>query len=279
MLPNGLRSITFGDFRFYPQENALFQNGKSISLTPKMADTLVVLLENPGRIVNKNDLLQAVWPDSFVEEGNLTVTIRQLRKALGDDARDSRYIETVPKRGYRFISEVTEVNAKGAETISEQPISAKSPIRPSSVKRVALAIAAIAIISLFTVLILKRLNAALVQSEFPVLVNSFNTEKVSASGRTLLASISQDGKMVVYTNEVSDKTGVWVRQINSDGNNVEVVPAADFVYGGVAMSPDDNFIYFARRPTEVAGPFDIYRLSILGGTAKKIASQTEGRYR
>src|SRR5688572_7698023 len=74
-----------------------------------MFDLLLVLVQNPGRVLGKEFLLQSVWPDSFVEEGNITFNVRQLRKALDDDAQAPSYIETVPRRGYRFVAEVEEI--------------------------------------------------------------------------------------------------------------------------------------------------------------------------
>ncbi|HEX5736786.1 MAG TPA: winged helix-turn-helix domain-containing protein [Blastocatellia bacterium] len=72
----------------------------------KVFDTLLILVENKVRIVTKGELMTRLWPDSFVEETNLTFNIKQLRKSLGDDARNPSYIETVPRRGYRFIADM-----------------------------------------------------------------------------------------------------------------------------------------------------------------------------
>src|SRR5262249_21667293 len=73
---------------------------------PKVFETLLALVENHGRIVLKEELMKRLWPDTFVEESNLTFNIQQLRKSLGDNAREPLYIETIPRRGYRFIAEV-----------------------------------------------------------------------------------------------------------------------------------------------------------------------------
>lgn len=96
----------FGTFRLNPAERLLIQGGRPISLTPKAIDTLVVLVERHGHLVTKNDLFQAVWPDTFVEENNLAQHISALRRALGEGP-DGPFIETVPKRGYRFVGSVT----------------------------------------------------------------------------------------------------------------------------------------------------------------------------
>jgi len=99
----------FGDFVVDVDERVILLEGKPLPMTPKMFDTLLILVENSGRIVKKEELMTRLWPDTFVEESNLTYTIVQLRKTLGDDARHPRYIETIPKRGYRFIVDVEEV--------------------------------------------------------------------------------------------------------------------------------------------------------------------------
>ena len=85
----------------------LRRDGEPVPLTPKAFDVLVALLEKPGQLITKEELLQKVWPDTFVEESNLAYNIFALRKALGDSAENSRYIETVPKKGYRFRASVT----------------------------------------------------------------------------------------------------------------------------------------------------------------------------
>jgi len=82
----------------------LLKDGVTVKLTPKAFETLLVLVQHGVQVVEKDQLLKEVWPDSFVEEGSLSRNIHELRKALGDDSSEPRYIETIPKRGYRFIA-------------------------------------------------------------------------------------------------------------------------------------------------------------------------------
>src|SRR5246500_6019628 len=96
----------FGPFRLDPAEQKLRRGNEVVVLTPKAFDTLVLLVRNSGHLLEKDELIRALWPGSFVEEGNLTNNISLLRKALGDD---SPYIETVPKRGYRFVGAVHQL--------------------------------------------------------------------------------------------------------------------------------------------------------------------------
>ena len=105
MKPPGTAAYEFGPFRMDPAERLLRLGPDVVPLPPKAVDTLLVLLENAGHAVEKTALINRVWPDTFVEEGALTQNISLLRKALNETPQD-RYIETIPKRGYRFIAPV-----------------------------------------------------------------------------------------------------------------------------------------------------------------------------
>src|SRR5687767_3687834 len=99
----------FGEFTVDADQKVLLRHGKPLLLAPKVLETLLTLVQSGGRIIEKEELMKRLWPDTFVEESNLTYCIVQLRKTLGDEARHPRYIETIPKRGYRFIVDVEEV--------------------------------------------------------------------------------------------------------------------------------------------------------------------------
>ena len=110
----------FGPFLIDVGERTLRRDGEPVPLTPKAFDVLVALLEKPGQLISKDELLQTVWPGTFVEESNLAYNIFALRKALGDTAENSRYIETVPKKGYRFRASVSPAGRPGnAQPASE----------------------------------------------------------------------------------------------------------------------------------------------------------------
>jgi DNA-binding winged helix-turn-helix (wHTH) protein/tetratricopeptide (TPR) repeat protein/TolB-like protein len=100
----------FDVFRVDPVRRRLLKAGELVPLTPKAFSILLVLLENRGLVMEKEDLIQRVWPDTFVTEANLTQNISSLRKALGERANDHRYVVTVPGRGYSFVAEVQEVS-------------------------------------------------------------------------------------------------------------------------------------------------------------------------
>ena len=112
------RSIfAFDQFVLAPEEQLLLRDGQPVALTPKTFGLLVVLVRNSGHLVKKDELLQQVWPDSFVEEVNLSVNISALRKALGDDQGVTKFIETVPKRGYRFVAPVRLIGDETMEIV------------------------------------------------------------------------------------------------------------------------------------------------------------------
>jgi DNA-binding winged helix-turn-helix (wHTH) protein len=99
----------FGSFSLDTSERRLLRNGRRVPLSPKVFHVLVTLVRRSGQLVTKEEMLNEVWPDSFIEEGNLTVSISVLRKALGMNNRDSDFIETVMRRGYRFAMRTRKV--------------------------------------------------------------------------------------------------------------------------------------------------------------------------
>src|SRR4026207_910067 len=105
----------FGPFRIDSAERVLLRDGRLVHLTGKAFDVLLALAERSGHIVERDELIEKVWPDCFVEEGNLTVTISMLRKVLEAGENGNLYIETVPRRGYRFTAEVRDIPINGAK--------------------------------------------------------------------------------------------------------------------------------------------------------------------
>ena len=120
------RVFLFGPYRLETSLGRLLRNGQPVPLTPKAFDVLLALIERRDRLVDKAELMQVVWPDSFVEEANLSQTIFVLRKTLGEQP-DLRFIETVPRRGYRFVAEVREES--GAGVLGVRPARGRWPSR------------------------------------------------------------------------------------------------------------------------------------------------------
>jgi DNA-binding winged helix-turn-helix (wHTH) protein/TolB-like protein/Flp pilus assembly protein TadD len=115
----------FGPFHLDTAEQTLSREEKPVALTGKAFQTLLVLVENSGHTVTKDDLLTRVWPDTFVEELTLAQNISTLRKALGDDKSDSKYIQTVPRRGYRFVAPVIQLDESQIQASTNIPAQQK----------------------------------------------------------------------------------------------------------------------------------------------------------
>lgn len=114
------RFYRFGRFRLDPAGRVLFRGDRAIRLPPKAVDTLLLLVQNAGNVVEKQDLLKHVWQDAFVEEGSLTRTISILRKALEDAAHGQEFISTIAKRGYRFAAPVMESQSQPARAAADR---------------------------------------------------------------------------------------------------------------------------------------------------------------
>ena len=110
----------FGPFRLDAAERLLMREGEVVALPPKVIETLLVLVEHSGHVLEKDDLISVLWPDTFVEEGSLTRNISYLRKALGEAHAAQPYIETIPRRGYRFAVPVKVLKNRSEESATEQ---------------------------------------------------------------------------------------------------------------------------------------------------------------
>jgi DNA-binding winged helix-turn-helix (wHTH) protein len=107
----------FGPFRLDTIKRLLWREGEAVPLTSKSFETLLALIESRGEILDKDELLARDWPDTVVEEKNLTINISTLRKALGESPQDHHYIVTVPGRGYRFVADVREIPMESDDLI------------------------------------------------------------------------------------------------------------------------------------------------------------------
>ncbi len=122
----------FGRFRINTGDRVLLRDQEIVPLTPKVFDILLVLVESSGQVISKDGLMKRVWPDSFVEEGNLTQNISLLRKALGVGQNGHQYIETVARRGYRFVAPVRELRDSGFDA-RDKVSAAVAVIKPAAV--------------------------------------------------------------------------------------------------------------------------------------------------
>ena len=270
-------SFRFLEFDLDPSEKVLRREGVPVSLTPKAFLLLQTLIENHGRIVEREQIMAAVWAGSFVEDGNLTFTVNLLRKALGDNRLQPRFIETVPRRGYRFIAEVNETPIQALESNTQVLGDLQAPatvrkIRPN-IRRLYMAIAAAFIpIVMASGLWYARSNG---RGNAPLLLAPYAVEKISADGNVLNAVISRDGQNVVYTHGFEGKQSIWLKQLTTS-NNTQIQAPGDYFYYGLALSPDGNTLYFNRRPKLMERQGDIYQVAIFGGVPVKVVGEAQG---
>ena len=135
--------LRFGPFTLDLGDRLLWRGGELVPLTPKAFDLLAVLVQNPGKVLSKADLIERVWPDAFVEEANLSHQVYRLRAVLGDGEGDASYIDTLSRRGYRFVAPVTRV-----APAAPAPVSA-APAVPARRRRLGIALAVAASVVVF----------------------------------------------------------------------------------------------------------------------------------
>jgi Tol biopolymer transport system component/DNA-binding winged helix-turn-helix (wHTH) protein len=270
----------FGSFRLDAGERQLLRDGQAVSLTPKAFDLLLTLVEHHGRLMEKEELFKAVWPDSFVEESNLSSNIALIRKALGGGAAGERFIETVPKRGYRFLPEVRIVS-RGipSELIAEkaEPSAAATPhsmALPQPQRRGSrrwaqpiLFLALGALISAVVWRVVFKRSSALP----PLKITPFT----SFVGREAQPSFSPDGNQIAFAwdGEKGDDSDIYVKQVGTEALlRLTTSPAEDT---DPLWSPDGRVIAFTRSTGESV---ELYLISPLGGPERKIADRREIRH-
>jgi len=222
--------IRFGTVTFIPDERLLLKDGQPVPLTPKAFDVLAVLAANPGRLVTKEQLIEAVWPDTAVEESNLTYQIFAIRKALGEAADGEKYIETVPRKGYRFVA---PLSAEPAAPVLAPAIA--SGRRPVLGVAALLALAALAYVG-FARDRAPSVEPAAIEFQDPV------AGRLAESG---MFAVSPDGRRLVFAAEgVDGVMRLWLRTLSAlapvalPGTEVfTIVPP-------MIWSPDSRFIAY-----------------------------------
>jgi Tol biopolymer transport system component/DNA-binding winged helix-turn-helix (wHTH) protein len=263
------RIYEFGDFRLDVPAKTLLRMDEPIALTPKVFETLQFFVEHAGKLLEKDELMQGIWQDRFVEESNLTFNIKMLRRALQDDAQHPRFIETLPRRGYKFIAPVKEASQNSETTTNTLPTS------QVNVKRVYWAIASAIIVALLAFIFAWfRYGSKASATAVPIFAAPFKSEKLSSSGN-VHALITPDGKYVAYTNEISGKQSVWLRKLETS-ENIQIVPPIEGAYLGLEISNDGNSLYFVRRDRTNEPLTNLYRVNTFGGIPVKLSEQVQG---
>lgn len=275
------RIYKFGDFRLMPDDRMLVRDGERVPMSPTVFNLLLVLVENAGRLVNKEKLMNEVWADSFVEEGNLNRTISRLRKILGEKPNQNQFIETVPRVGYRFIAPVEVVEddlEKPNKTARKIKKNEAAKERKSRKWLIGAALLALVILAPLSVWLTKSRTDTVPASKPPKQTPARLTDNPTREDR---ASFTFDGKIrflrwqgnqpVAYIMEAdgSDqrrdtsiaglRTGLWspdgkkvvfdregdesksIYLANADGSNEIKLP---FLAGNMNWSPDSSRIAY-----------------------------------
>jgi Tol biopolymer transport system component/DNA-binding winged helix-turn-helix (wHTH) protein len=282
MTKQAKRLYAFGPFHLDASERLLLRDGKPVPLAPKAFATLVLLVERQGKLVEKDELMRAVWPDAVVEENNLNKYISALRRTLGEADPDQTYIETVPKLGYRFVAPVRELGDAGADlelerealppgltggngqaTVGLGATHALATARSGlSSGLLALAIAVLLIgAAVLAGLSLRHDGPSAAKSEMTV-------ERLTYGGYVHSATLSPDGKYFVYAERDGETSRLWLRQ-TEQGNPLQIIAPSECYILGTTFSPDGQSVYFVIRDKQDQQGA-LYRVPALGGPQTKL---------
>lgn len=290
----------FGDFRLETEGRLLLRHSEVVPLAPKAVEVLIVLVRANGKLVGKQEILETVWPETFVEEANLTHHVSALRKALGEDKTGQRFIETIPRRGYRFVAPIVE-NFGGQPERSprngavEIPVdgrieefeidtgvnSVDAPPKASSAPRMSprnwLAFwlaAGLAVVVFGGTAIFYFANfASATRRKTDAAAHMEKTisyTRVNDGANVAATTISPDGKFVAYVQNFTAGVGgaLYVRQLETN-REICVLEPDERTFGNIDFSPDGALIYFVsfERGANIGA---LFSLPILGGKPKRI---------
>lgn len=273
----------FDSFVVDEGKSVLLRDGQSVPLTPKAFEILLVLVRNPGRVLKKEELLEEVWPDAYVDENNLPRNISSLRKALGEGPTEHKYIVTLPGQGYRFVAEVRQLDTpNGAPTRSLLESVPAGPAKPEPATIVHEEVVSsepttIKPRLIRLVVVYGCLALALGIGAYFLFQQWSNSSQPKPPQRKLWQltfepgleidpSWSPDGHFVAYSSDQSGNFDIWVRSVG-EGNSVQVTssPAPDWQPN---WSPDGlSLVYRSER--EGGGLFVV---PALGGSERKLCS-------
>jgi Tol biopolymer transport system component/DNA-binding winged helix-turn-helix (wHTH) protein len=272
----------FGLFRLDSAERILLRDGHAVSLTPKAYEVLFALVRRYGHIVEKEELMKEVWADAFVEEGNLTHHVFTLRKILGE-GDGCEYIETIPRRGYRFVSPVREVRDESIDLPENQLGLVTSPTANGKAstaaeienltggtmgyKKGAVLITVLLVFTLAAITLYKYFHRGVSESHSTANSQAMKLRKLTSNSRATTAAISPDGKYVVHSQEDAGRQSLWLKQV-ATLSEVQIVRPADVKYLGSTFTPDGSYLYYVMG--EKNGSAGVYQISAVGGTPRKI---------
>ena len=260
----------FGPFRVNASERVLRRGGNLIPITPKCFDTLLALLRGGDTVAEKAELLRELWPDQFVEESNLSQQIFTLRKALGTTQAGERYIQTIPKRGYRFTVPVVAVPAA---PLLPQPVELKrsdstggASVRAASLRRSLSYLAAAGAVIVST----------LIAARLPVIRRDGQTglriTRLFVPNNMVAATISPDGSHFAYASHDEDGQSLWVRETAGVSAGIRLRAPAQWHFWGIGYSPAGDYIYYVFEQESDPANGVLFRVPALGGESRALMS-------
>ncbi len=262
----------FDEFEVDPANRTFSCAGVAIPITAKVFDILLVFVKNPGRLLEKDEFLEKVWHEDFVEEGNLARNVSTLRTALANNGNERNYIVTVRGHGYRFEADVSRIGTAGIGQASEGP-AAVAGIAPHRKRAWLVAIAALILVAAIVLLLgggfpLRR-NVAAID------IDNLRQTKLTQDGNVVSPTISPDGRYLAYVCPDDNGHGICVRQADT-GSVLRVVKSASGVERWAAsISPDSKYVYYVSRDEGVEKG-RLYRVPILGGAPKMLTENVHG---
>jgi eukaryotic-like serine/threonine-protein kinase len=263
-------TLRFGPITLIPPERLVLKDGQAVTLTPKAFDLLAYMASHPGRLLSKDELLKAVWPDVAVEESNLSYNVFAIRRALGEDEDGNRYIETVPKRGYRFVPRVTVDDAghstPGAHSAQVTAVQSPQPARPLAAPAwvFAIIVTGVTLGVLLTGALTRRTTSS--ASAAPPL--RFQEPVWGRLAESRVFSVSPDGQQIALATEAAD--GVlrfWVRSLST----LAPMPVAGSEQFAIAppviWSPDS-------RAMAITGMGGLRGINLSGGPSQPLCAMT-----
>ena len=286
---NRSSGVRFGQFELGLSEERLLKKGLPVRLENHPFQILAALLEHPGEMVSREELSARLWRDgTYVDfDEGLNTAIKKLRYALGDSADNPIFIETIPRRGYRFIAPVTSGGSDDRRAVPEASLlpereydkpadrgesslaptaggtstsSPQVPITRRTRGGTAAIVLTLIVIAALTGYSLRRWTSRTPSPNFEHL----RFTKLTSSGKAEDAAISPDGNYIVYSLRDRKGSGLWLRQVSS-GSDVQILPSEEPNFRGFTFSPDGNSIYFVRARKYNYSWRDLYAMPILGG--------------
>ena len=253
----------------------LFNRGRQVRIENQPFQMLLILLERPGEVVTREELQKRLWPaDTFVEfDSGLNTAIKKLRYALGDSADNPTFIETVPRRGYRFIAPVT-INGFGEPVAAAEASVSHGAVAPPASKsyfpvgiRESKRVAAIVVAALGLVAVSLGFRMWISRDR------SFSMEKteivrLTDTGKVVGAAIAPDGRFVVYALHDRGAISLWLRQMATSSDVQILPPDENYLFPRLTFSPDSNYIYFVRNDPNQPGINNLFVMPALGGPVR-----------